>query len=232
MPKKPRPQFPYNGVTNLNSDEIECAFPISDEQLDGSRIFSSREAYVKTLPYGISYMELGVAWGYYSDLVAKHSYPKDITLVDWYNQDLKCWSWRKFGECQCDPKHEYKYSSESHQDYVQKMFEEYNNLSVIKGDARDVVPSLDQKFDYVYIDVTNERLVIREILNSLNNKINVGGLIGLNDYLIYDGIIDDMEYGTFQSVNEFLHFNRNWKVDAMALHVLGFYDIYIRKINE
>ena len=56
-----------------------------------------------------------------------------------------------------------------------------------------------------------------------------GGVIGLNDYLIYDGIIEDTPYGTFQTVNEFLHDNPDWEVDAIALHNLGFYDIYIRK---
>jgi len=51
----------------------------------------------------------------------------------------------------------------------------------------------------------------------------------LNDYLIYDGIIEDRPYATFQVVNEFLHKNNNWIVDAIALHTLGFYDIYIKK---
>jgi hypothetical protein len=56
-----------------------------------------------------------------------------------------------------------------------------------------------------------------------------GGTIGLNDYLIYDGIIEDVPYGTFQTVNEFLFKNKDWEVEALALHNLGFYDIYIRK---
>jgi hypothetical protein len=55
------------------------------------------------------------------------------------------------------------------------------------------------------------------------------GIIGLNDYLIYDGIIEDKPYATFQVVNEFLRYNSNWSVDAIALHALGFYDIYIKK---
>jgi hypothetical protein len=61
--------------------------------------------------------------------------------------------------------------------------------------------------------------------------VDVGGIIGLNDYLIYDGIIEDMPYGTFQTVNEFLDKNKNWEVDGLALHNLGFYDIYIRRVR-
>ena len=62
-----------------------------------------------------------------------------------------------------------------------------------------------------------------------SNLTPVNGIIGLNDYLIYDGIIEDQPYGTFQTVNEFLEKNNDWSVDAIALHNLGFYDIYIRK---
>jgi hypothetical protein len=49
--------------------------------------------------------------------------------------------------------------------------------------------------------------------------------------LIYDGIIEDAKYGTYQSVNEFLLLNKEWSVDGIALHPLGFYDIYLRKEN-
>jgi hypothetical protein len=60
--------------------------------------------------------------------------------------------------------------------------------------------------------------------------VSPGGIIGLNDYLIFDGVIDEQPYGTFQAVNEFLHFNKNWVVDALALHSIGFNDIYLRRI--
>jgi hypothetical protein len=36
-------------------------------------------------------------------------------------------------------------------------------------------------------------------------------------------------YSTFNVVNEFLMHNKNWHVDGLALHSLGFYDIYIKR---
>ena len=231
MPKKPFNQIPYDQEFKLKNDEIECAFEISQAQLNGAKIYSNREGYINNLPKNIDYMELGVAWGYYSELIAEQTFPVSITLVDWYNQDLKCWSWRKFGECQCTPKHEYKYSSESHENYIKKMFSKYKNVDVIKGDAREIVPLLNKKFDYVYIDLTNDRFLIRDILKKVAPLIKENGIIGLNDYLIYDGIIEDDVYGTFQSANEFLKNNIEWSVDGIALHPLGFYDIYLRKNN-
>jgi len=212
-----------------NEYEIEDTDKISQQQLNNTKVYSSREEYVKTLKQNIRYMEVGVAWGYYSELVAKHCNPELIDLVDWYNQDLKCWSWRKFGECQCTPKHILEYDAENHEEYVKNKFAQYNNVTTIKGDAREVLKNINKKYDYVYIDITNNRHVTKTVLDICSKLIDKNGIIGLNDYLIYDGIIEDMPYGTFQTVNEFLSKNKNWYVNAIALHNLGFYDIYIRK---
>jgi hypothetical protein len=232
LPKKPVGQFQPNQIIKLLNDEVESAYLINQEQLNNARIYQSREEYIKTLPKNCDYMELGVAWGYYSELIANQVKPKSIDLVDWYNQDLKCWSWRKFGSCQCDPKHELLYTPETHQEYIVNKFSIYNNVNVVKGTVPEILNSINKKYDYIYVDITNDRQIIRETLNIIKDMVRQGGVIGLNDYLIYDGIIEDMLYGTYQSVNEFLLLNKNWTVDAIALHPVGFYDIYIRKLNE
>jgi len=232
MSKKPVRQFNINEIPNTSSDEIECAHIIDQLQLNNSHIYSTREEYVKTLPLNCDYMELGVAWGYYSEIVAKSASPSSIDLVDWYNQDLKCWSWRKFGSCQCEPKHELLYTPETHEQYITNKFSIYNNVNVIKGSVPQILDSIDKKYDYIYVDISNERKIIRETLNKIKNMVKPGGVIGLNDYLIYDGIIEDVPYGTYQSVNEFLILNKGWGVDGIALHPLGFYDIYLRSPVE
>lgn len=232
MPKKPVGQFGFNEIPKLPADQIESAHQIDQSQLDSAKIYSSREEYIKSLAKNSDYMELGVAWGYYSDLVAKQVEPKSIDLVDWYNQDLKCWSWRKFGACQCEPKHQLLYTPETHQEYITNKFSSYDNVNVIKGSVPDILNSINKKYDYIYVDITNERQIIRDTLNKIKDMVKPGGIIGLNDYLIYDGIIEDAPYGTYQSVNEFLLLNKNWVVDAIALHPVGFYDIYIRKEND
>jgi len=223
MPKKPTRSL------YIKDDEIEDSDKISQKQLNNARLFSCREEYIKTLKQNISYMEVGVAWGYYSKLIADECNPKSIDLLDWYNQDLKCWSWRKFGECQCTPKHTLEYEAEDHEQYIKDKFAQYNNVKTIKGDARDTLRSINKKYDYIYIDITNDRDATKTVLNLCADMLNHGGIIGLNDYLIYDGIIEDMPYGTFQTVNEFLSINKDWVVDAIALHNLGFYDIYIKR---
>ena len=207
--------------------QIESGRPISQEQLINAKIFTSREEYAKTLPKGMKWMEVGVAWGYYSNHVCSVADPRETHLADTYDQDLKCWSWRKYGECKCEnQKHEMLYTPETHEDYIIEKFSKYKNVKTIKGEAPNSLPK-DSDYDYIYLDTGNERYEIRELAEAAHKLIKVGGILGFNDYLIYDGIIEDEPYGTFQTVNELLHFNKNWSVDALALHPVGFYDIYL-----
>lgn len=230
MPKIPTRYLDYDETPDLNNDEIESARPISQAQLGAAKIFSSREEYIKTLPNGIKYMEIGVAWGYYSELVCKQTSPSEIVLLDPFNSDLKCWSWRKFGECKCtNMKHELLFTPETNEDYIRTLFRKYGPTRTIKGLAPENLPE-EYDYDYIYIDMTNDRVEIRDVLKRVSRITKLGGIVGLNDYLIYDGVIEDAPYGTFQAVNEFLFFNQNWSVDAIALHPVGFYDIYLRRM--
>jgi hypothetical protein len=208
---------------------IESGRFIDQEQLNDAKIFSSREEYAKHLPKDMKWMEVGVAWGYYSDYVCSVSNPRITHLLDPFNDDLKCWSWRKHGSCQCaNQKHEILFTAETNEQYIIDKFSKYRNVKTIKGFAPEAFPT-DNDYDYIYLDVGNERSHITELAAYAHKMIKVGGILGFNDYTIYDGIIEDEPYGTFQAVNELLHFNKNWSVDALALHQVGFYDIYLRR---
>ena len=214
----------------INKNEIEDSPKINQVQLNSAKLYSSREEYAKSLSKGIRYMEIGVAWGYSAELFAGASEASVVHLVDWFNQDLKCWSWRKFGSCQCEGfKHELLYTPETHEQYIIDKFSKYN-FRTIKGEATQILKNITDQYDFIYIDISNDRVITKKTLELASKLIPVGGIVGLNDYLIYDGIIEDEPYGTFQTVNEFLFNNNNWIVDAIALHNLGFYDIYLRKV--
>lgn len=231
MPKRIVRPSNHDEIGYFNSEEIEDSPKISQEQLIDAKIFSSREEYAKSLDKGIKYMEIGVAWGYSAQLFIDASEASEALLVDMYNQDLKCWSWRKFGSCQCEgTKHELLYTQETHQAYIIDKFSYHPRVTTMRGDAVTLISTLNKKYDFIYIDVSNDRYVTKKILKDSSRLIDIGGIVGLNDYLIYDGIIEDIGYGTFQTVNEFLSNNKNWVVDALALHNLGFYDIYLRRI--
>jgi hypothetical protein len=216
------PELPFN--------QIEDGHKLDQSQLNNTKVYASREEYTKHLPKNMRYLEIGVAWGYYSEFVAENANPQSIDLLDFYDLDLKCWSWRKFGECKCEPvKHEMKYTPETHEPYIKELFSKYKNVSTIKGNAINILPGLNKEYDYIYIDISNKRDQTRKVLNLSANLVPIGGIIGLNDYLIFDGIIEEGPYGTYQTVNEFLYKNKNWSVSALALHNLGFYDIYLKR---
>jgi hypothetical protein len=211
-------------------NEVEHSPKISQVQLNNAKLYSSREEYAKTLPKGIRYLEVGVAWGYSAELFAGTSEASKIDLLDLYNQDLKCWSWRQFGSCQCDGmKHELLYLPETHEQYIKDKFKDYKNVRTLQGNAPILMQTLDEEYDFIYIDITNERKTTKACLQLASERTAIGGIVGMNDYLIYDGIIEDQLYGTFQTVNWFLHLHPNWSVDALALHNLGFYDIYLKR---
>jgi hypothetical protein len=229
MSRVPVPSRFGEHVPHLNDGEIECSVLVDQEQLIRAKLYTNREEYIKTLPQHIKFLEAGVAWGYYSDLVVNATNPELVHLVDWFRGDLKCWSWRKFGECKCEPvKHELLYTPETHAQYIRDKFKKYNT-TVFEGDARKILPTLDTQYDYIYLDTLNDRKSIRPLTYSAAELTKPGSVIGFNDYVIYDGIIGDCQYFTYNVVNEFLMYNKNWYVDGLALHPLGFYDIYIKR---
>jgi len=230
MPKIPTGYLSPSSNTNFEDTFVESAMEISPHQLANAKVLTNRESFIKYLPEGLRYLEIGVAWGYFTDLVCTKN-PSLLHLMDTYDQDLKCWSWRKFGECKCDNyKHELLYLPETHEQYIKEKYADFD-VKTIKARAPEQIPQ-SQEYDFIYIDFINDRIEIRESLKKCSKLVPVGGIIGLNDYIIYDGVIEDKLYGTFQAVNEFLFYNKDWEVAFFALHPLGFYDIYLRKLNE
>lgn len=232
MPRKPVPGLRPDEFKNFNVDEIEDSPKISQEQLKEAKLFSCREEYAKSLPKGISYLEVGVAWGYSAKMFIDTAEASKALLIDLYSQDLKCWSWRKFGSCQCDGMtHELLYTPETHQQYIIDKFSYHPEVATMRGEGISLLQNLNNKYDFIYIDISNERYPTRKALAAASKLVDVGGVVGLNDYVIYDGIIEDQPYGTFQTVNEFLDLNKNWIVDGLALQQMGFYDIYLRRVS-
>ena len=210
----------YNEEKTYGSDEIEIAFPISQNQLNGARLFTSKDEYAKTLNKSISYLEVGVAWGYSAQIFINTTNAKSADLVDFYN------SAHGIAVQEDRP---LENISVTHEQYIKDKFSYHPHINVIKGDAKDIIPTLNKKYDLILLDMDTDRLLIRSLLRHCSKLTNVGGVVGLTSYINYDSILYNHPVGVFQSVNEFLHFNSNWSVDSMVLNDLGFHDIYIKK---
>jgi hypothetical protein len=230
MSKNIRNRMIWQNYQKLEKNQIEDSYDIHPNQLQNSKIFANRYDYIKSLPDNIRYLEVGVAWGGYSKELVSQKNTQCIHLLDTYNQDHVCWGQRFNNICSCNEPHD-SYTSETHEQYIKDLFSKYDNVLTIKGDSRDILPKLNYKYDYIYIDSDNDREVVTPALFDASKLIDVNGIIGLNDYVIWDGIIEERAYGVVQAVNEFLNYNKNWIVDAIALHNLGFYDIYLKRIG-
>lgn len=210
----------YNEEKVYNKDEIERALPISQNQLKNTKLFSSRLEYAKTLNKNISYLEVGVAYGYSAQMFIDETNAKSADLLDLYNN-----AYGTLHPGGSAPENDLL----THEQYIKNKFSYHPNVKTIKGNAEDVLPNLNKKYDFIFLDMDTERLLIRKLLLTCSKLINFNGVIGLTSYINYDGILYQHHVGVYQSVNEFLYFNKDWSVDAIVLNNLGFHEIYIKK---
>ena len=200
--------------------EIEVARGIPQRQLENARIFNSKHEYAKTLNKSIAYLEIGVGWGWSAETFITGTDALSADLVDFY--DNANGVRHPGGEGPED-------SSITHEQYIKNKFSYRPDVNTIKGDATDILPTLNKKYDLILLDIGRERLMIRKLLSDSSKLTNIGGVIGLTSYVNYDSIMYEGHVGVYQSVNEFLYFNMNWSVDALVLHDLGLHDIYIKR---
>jgi hypothetical protein len=215
-----REPLKYNEEKVYSDNEIEDAFPISQDQLNGGKLFNSKYEYVKTLNKNISYLEVGVAWGYSAQMIIDTTNAKSADLLDRY--DGAYGVLHPGGPVPKD-------SSVTHEQYVKNKFAYHPNVSTIKGDAKDILPVLNKKYDFILLDIERGRFETRKFLSDCSQLTNIGGVIGLTSYINYDSILYNEPVGIYQSVNEFLHLNKNWSVDGLLLNTIGFHDIYIKR---
>jgi hypothetical protein len=210
----------YNEEKIYSEHEIEVAIPISQNQLNHARVFTSKYEYAKTLNKSISYLEIGVGWGHSAQLFINETNAISADLVDFY--DNAAGVRHPGGERP-------EYSSITHEQHIKNKFSDHPNVNTIQGDATSVLPTLDKKYDLILLDIGRERLMMRKLIADSSKLTNVDGVIGLTSYVNYDSIMYEGHVGVYQSVNEFLYFNKNWSVDAIVLHDLGLHDIYIKR---
>ena len=210
----------YNEEKIYGDDEIEVAINISQNQLNSGKLFNSKYEYAKTLNKNISYLEIGVGYGESAQIFIDTTNAKSADLLDLYENAEGV---RHPGGSIPEG------SSMTHEEYIKDKFSYHPNINTIKGDARHIVFTLDKKYDLILFDSISKRLITRNALKHCSQLVNIGGIIGLTSYMNYDAIHYDMPVGIYQSVNEFLHFNKNWSVDGIILNELGFHEIYIKR---
>jgi len=206
----------------MKSDRLRnFSWPVQldNQQLKNTRLFSNRESVLDNLPRVVSYLEVGVLAGDYTNEVTNRCHPKNIFLVDTFDCDDSIFTEKK-------P----RFNGEGHQDFVINRFSHLPGVSIRKGRSSDVLPNVESRFDYIYIDADHSYEAVKSDLENCIKLLNSGGIIGLNDYIMWDYLLD-FQYGVVQAVNEFLMKNPNWYVVYFALSQSMFCDIYLKEME-
>jgi hypothetical protein len=186
---------------------------INPSKLINAKIFADRfdENVLSIIPDKGFYLELGAGGGDYSKWLLDRKNFDFSYLLDFFNQPCA-----RYG----------RWTAENHEQYVKDLLKD-KNVITIAGDIKDTIKTIDKKFDYIYIDATQDYESVSIFLQEAEKVINKNGVIGINDYTFWS-YFEQEEYECVEAVNNFLN-NSNWYVVGYALGYCGYSDIYIKR---
>lgn len=185
---------------------------ISQDQLNNAKLYSTKFEFIKYLPKNANILEIGTLAGDYAELLLQTK-PLSIDLVDVFKAN----DWRDLN----------RFNKEGHYNFVKNRFKNSPEVSLYKGYSHEILPTLNKKYDYIYIDANHDYEHASRDLELSLPLLADGGIIGFNDY-IYDDA-DYIVYGVIETVCEFLDKNKDWEVIGFALQERMYADIYIKQ---
>jgi predicted O-methyltransferase YrrM len=195
---------------------------IPQEKINGAKLYSTRYEFLKTLEKNIKYLEVGVLAGDFSMSVIEEVSPSTAALVDTFQTidynatEYEGARWDLVGD---------------HFNFVRSRFKDIPSVRLYRQYFEQFVMVNQQKFNFIYLDACNDYLSVRRYLERSAEIIEDGGIIGINDYSIYENNTEATTHertGVVKAVNEFIR-NTDWHVHAFALNDSLTSDIYIKK---
>jgi hypothetical protein len=186
---------------------------ISQDQLNNAKLFKNKEEFAKHIPKGSRILEIGTLAGDYAEVLIKEVKPVSIDLVDVF----EAYDWP---DCN-------RFDRKSHLSFVKNRFKNVSGITFNKGYSHDILPKMDKKFDYIYIDANHDYTHCKADLMDSLPLLADGGIIGFNDYIVDKD--HGVDYGVIEVVCEFLDENKDWEVIGFALQENMYADIYIKK---
>lgn len=196
---------------------------IPQKKLDKAKMYSTRYHFIETLPKNINFLEAGVLAGDFAMKVIEVVNPQKSVLIDTYNS-IDYFATEYGGK---------RWESEKdHFDFIRKRFKYIKNVRIYKDYFENIARHIPLKFDFIYIDACNDYDSVFLYLERANELLSPGGIIGINDYSIYENNTESFnreESGVVPAVNHYLLKNPNFNVHAFALNDRLTSDIYIIK---
>jgi hypothetical protein len=195
---------------------------IPQEKINGAKLYSTRYEFLKTLEKNIKYLEVGVLAGDFSEAVIKEVNPRIAALVDPFQ--CRDYNASEYGGARWELVGE-------HYNFVRSRFKGIASVRIYRQYFETFVIRNRQKFNFIYLDACNDYLSVKNYLERSAEIIEDGGIIGINDYSIYENNTESTtkeKTEVVMAVNEFIR-NTDWYVHAFALNDSLTSDIYIKK---
>jgi hypothetical protein len=199
--------------------------PLSQEHVSGAELFANRYEMIRSLSDRKikSIAEMGVAYGDFSEFMIRTLNPRLFAGYDIfvYHTIDDVWSSSPQERLQGLTHIEY---------YKNRMTETFGNdlkLLAYEGDAAENLLKYNRTFDLIYIDANHKLANVKEDTRAAIAKLSPGGLLGFNDYILYDHLGKE-RYGVVDVVNN-LCVNEGWRITHFALQEQMFCDVILQK---
>jgi hypothetical protein len=199
---------------------------LPDKLLENARVVSSREKVLKYLPVNGVCIEVGVAYGEFSERIINELKPIKFIAIDAFGS-LPIIT--NEGNRELDSIE----NSEHFKFYKEKFKEKISDgsLDMMRGYSWEMLEQLpDCIADYIYIDADHSYSSVVKDIEQAKKKLKPSGILQFNDYTCID-VYSIKPYGVYKAVNEFL-IKDNFEIIYLCLHPFGFYDVVVKKIQR
>ena len=192
---------------------------LEEKHLLNARVLPNRNHILRYLPYNITFCEVGVLIGDWSNTVINTGKISHFYALDTFDRSRTHRIFEGYDE------------TITHRNLYERRFEDQINqglMTIIEGDSKETLKLLENNsIDVFYLDSFHSYDQVKQELEIVKYKIKDTGYIIFNDYTHYDPFYN-CALGVIPAANEFI-INNGYKVKFYALHKDGFNDLVISK---
>ena len=202
----------------LQSETERPPFPevqLLEENLKGCELLNVRSNMLKKFvpaSHNWKMVEIGVAFGEFSEEILKVCSPQKLYLID-------CWDNERFGAGAALVKDKFQ------QQIAEGIVEIRQGYSTEK-----MAEFADKELDLAYIDTVHDYETTKKELELCAEKVKEGGYICGHDYAKYN-VYSRLDYGVYDAVNEFA-VNNGWEFVYLTMEKDGLQSFCLRKIGK
>lgn len=197
---------------------------IPADALTEAKIYESRFAMLNDLPKNLSFIEVGVAYGDFSEEIIKKCTPAKFIAVDHFGFESFPEIWGESPSI--------RFKGLSHEEFYKNRISELQKIYNFEylhlpGNSAEMVLR-GPNFDIAYIDAGHSFEDVALDTKSVISKLNSHGHIIFNDYIWRDTHNANI-YGVVRVANKLIA-EGGFKVRGLALNPKMFCDLWIQKI--